>query len=51
MFKKDRLGDLHLVFNDIKDGSGAYGYGYGYGYGYDYGVNTYNSDYFEEKVN
>jgi capsular exopolysaccharide synthesis family protein len=37
MYKKERLGDLHLVFNDVKEGSGAYGYGYGYGYGFGYG--------------
>jgi len=37
MNKKDRLGDIQLVFNDIKEGSGAYGYGYGYGYGFGYG--------------
>jgi hypothetical protein len=39
MYKKERLGDLHLVFNDIKEGSGAYGYGYSYGYGFGYGDN------------
>jgi capsular exopolysaccharide synthesis family protein len=37
MYKKERLGDLHLVFNDVKEGSGAYAYGYGYGYGYGFG--------------
>ena len=36
MYKKERLGDLHLIFNDVKEGSGAYGYGYGSGYGYGY---------------
>ena len=24
---KKRLGDIHLIFNDVKEGSGAYGYG------------------------
>ncbi len=37
MQKKERLGDLHIVFNDVKEGSGAYGYGYEYGYGYGFG--------------
>ena len=37
MYKHDRLGDLHIVLNDVKEGSGAYGYGYGYGYGFGYG--------------
>ena len=50
MNKKDRLGDIHLVFNDIKEGSGAYGYGYGYGYGSDYADYTYSqgSEYFDD---
>ena len=55
MYEKDRLGDLHLVFNDVKEGSGAYGYGYGYGfgfgYGYGYGNNyeyTQGSEYFDD---
>jgi capsular exopolysaccharide synthesis family protein len=52
MNKKDRLGDIHLVFNDIKEGSGAYGYGYGYGFGYgdDYGDYSYSqgSEYFDD---
>ena len=29
LFIKNRVGDIQLVFNDVKDGSGAYGYGYG----------------------
>ena len=52
MNKKDRLGDIHLVFNDIKEGSGAYGYGYGYGFGYggDYADYSYSqgSEYFDD---
>ena len=58
MNAKDRLGDLHIVFNDVKEGSGAYGYGYGYGYGFGYGYGygygeggyDYNkgSEYFDE---
>ena len=53
MCKKDRLGDLHLVFNDIKEGSGAFGYGYeyGYGYGYGYGIKDGHKSYFEENDN
>ena len=34
MYANKRLGDLHIVFNGVKEGSGAYAYGYGYGYGY-----------------
>jgi hypothetical protein len=56
MNAKDRLGDLHIVFNDVKEGSGAYGYAYGYGYGYGsaygYGDNygyTQGSEYFDDK--
>ena len=30
----DNMDDLHIVLNDVKEGSGAYGYGYGYAYGY-----------------
>ena len=51
MYNKDRLGNLHLVFNDVKEGSGAYGYGYGFGYGYGYGNNygyTQGSEYFDD---
>ena len=51
MYKKERLGDLHLVFNDVKEGSGAYGYGYGYGYGSGYGYNygySVGSEYFDD---
>lgn len=44
MCEKDRLGDLRIVFNDIKEGSGAYGNAYGYGYGYGYA----NNNYFQE---
>ena len=51
MCKKDRLGDLHLVFNDIKEGSGAIGYGYEYGYGYGYGIKYGYKSYFEENDN
>lgn len=51
MYKKERLGDLHLVFNDVKEGSGAYGYGYGYGYGSGYGYGygySEGSEYFDD---
>lgn len=41
LYDKNRLGDLHLVFNDVKEGSGAYGYGVGYGYGYGYDYSSY----------
>ena len=41
LYVKNRLGDLHLVFNDVKEGSGAYGYGVGYGYGYGYDYSSY----------
>ena len=39
MYINNRIQNLHIVFNDVKEGSGAYGYGYGYGskYGYAYG--------------
>tara|TARA_B100001758_G_C18416864_1_gene620792 strand:+ start:4268 stop:6607 length:2340 start_codon:yes stop_codon:yes gene_type:complete len=47
MYNRNRLGDLHLVFNDIKEGSGAYGYGYGDGYGYGYG-HAYGYSYSQE---
>ena len=48
LFVKNRVGDLQLVFNDVKEGSGAYGYGYGYGYGYSYGYDYSNKNgYFE----
>ena len=35
--KNNRINNLQIVFNDVKEGSGAYGYSYGYGYGYGYG--------------
>ena len=52
---KDRLGDLHIVFNDVKEGSGAYGYGYGYGYGFGYGYSddygyAQGSEYFDDNL-
>ena len=47
LYNKKRLGDIHLVFNDVKEGSGAYGYGYGYGYGNKYGY-TQGSEYFDD---
>jgi len=48
LFVKKRVGDLQIVFNDVKEGSGAYGYGYGYGYGYSYGYGyTSDSEYFD----
>ena len=48
MYNKQRLGDLHLIFNDVKEGSGAYGYGYGYGYGFGYGYGYGYHGYMEE---
>lgn len=54
MNAKERLGDLHIIFNDVKEGTGAYGYGYGYefGYGYGYGDGRYGysqgSEYFDD---
>ena len=49
MYQAKRLGDSHLIFNDVQEGSGAYGYGYsyGYGYGYDYTYSDTNN-YFED---
>jgi capsular exopolysaccharide synthesis family protein len=48
MYTKRRLNHLHIVFNDVKEGSGAYGYGYGYGSGYGYGYgNSSDSNYFD----
>ena len=54
MYKKHRLGEIQMVLNDVKDGSGAYGYGsygygsYGYGsYGYGYSYND-SSKYFDK---
>ena len=58
LFLKSRVGDIQLVFNDVKEGSGAYGYGYSYGYGYGYGYGSKNrygyvegSEYFNENNN
>ena len=39
--KNNRINNLHIVFNDVKEGSGAYGYSYGYGYGYGYSYDGY----------
>jgi capsular exopolysaccharide synthesis family protein len=55
MNAKDRLGDLQIVFNDVKEGSGAYSYGYGYDYGYDYGYgdnygDAQGSEYFDDHL-
>jgi len=47
---KERLGNLHIIFNDVKQGSGAYAYGYGYGYSdgsYAYGQ---DSGYFDDHL-
>jgi len=48
LFDKNRVGDIQIVFNDVKEGNGAYGFGYGYGYGYGY---TKNSEYFDNSEN
>ena len=50
MNAKERLGNLQIVFNDIKEGSGAYAYGYSYGYAYgdSYGYSQ-NSEYFDNE--
>ena len=40
---KERLGDLHIVFNDIREGNSAYSYSYGYGYGYGYLYDSYDA--------
>ena len=45
MYEKNRLGNLHLIFNDVKEGDGVYGYGYGYSYGYS------DNDYFDPTEN
>ena len=49
MFTSNRIQNIHIILNDIQEGTGAYGYGYGYGYGYtnSYG-NSNDSNYFEE---
>ena len=36
LYNKGRLGEIYIIFNDVKEGSGVYGYAYGYG-GYGYG--------------
>ena len=36
LYSKGRLGEIYIIFNDVKEGSGVYGYAYGYG-GYGYG--------------
>tara|TARA_B100000161_G_scaffold109767_1_gene77727 strand:- start:91 stop:2511 length:2421 start_codon:yes stop_codon:yes gene_type:complete len=36
LYNKGRLGEMYIIFNDVKEGSGVYGYAYGYG-GYGYG--------------
>ena len=46
LFIKNRVGSIQMVFNDVKEGSGAYGYGYSYGYGNKYGY-TQGSEYFD----
>ena len=46
LFAKNRVGDMQIVFNNVKEGNGAYGYGNGYGYGYGYGYIK-NSEYFD----
>jgi len=46
LFIKNRVGSIQIVFNDVKEGSGAYGYGYSYGYGNKYGY-TQGSEYFD----
>ena len=48
MYENDRVKNLHLVFNDVKEGSGAYGYTYDYGYNYGYTYND-SSTYFDDK--
>ena len=45
---KERLGDLHIVFNDVKEGSGAYAYGYGYGYSDGSYAYAQDSEYFDD---
>ena len=47
LYKKQRLGEMYLVFNDVKEGSGVYGYSYGnYGYG---SYNSYQRGYYSIK--
>lgn len=47
LYKKQRLGEMYLIFNDVKEGSGVYGYSYGnYGYG---SYNSYQRGYYSIK--
>ena len=48
MYQAGRFGDIHIIFNDVKEGTGAYGYNYGYGYGYNY-VNREDNNYFDNE--
>ena len=47
---KERLGDLHIIFNDVKEGSGAYAYGYGYGYSDGSYAYAKDSEYFDDHL-
>ena len=47
---KERLGDLHIIFNDVKQGSGAHAYSYGYGYSYGSYSYGQDSEYFDDHL-
>ncbi len=47
LYKKQKPGEMYLVLNDVKEGSGVYGYSYGnYGYG---SYNSYQRGYYSIK--
>ena len=53
LYLKNRLGEIYLIFNDVKEGSGVYGYAYeysGYGYGYKFDYGSYYSESNYEKL-
>ena len=49
MYNAERVKNMHIVFNDVKEDSDSYGYDYGYGYGYNQ-RDILSSGYFEEEV-
>jgi len=49
MYNTERVKNMHIVFNDVKEDSDSYGYDYGYGYGYNE-RDILSSGYFEEEV-
>ena len=49
MYNSERVKNMHIIFNDVKEDSDSYGYDYGYGYGYNQ-RDILSSGYFEEEV-